>query len=139
MNILSFLTTRRFRITRVRRALHELFSTDHHGLSVAQILAWFAEQNIPVDKSTLYRELDFFVHNHIITMTTLEGVSYFELASEHHHHLICSDCKHIDGIALPDHLTKETTLIRATKNFIVTDHSLTFWGKCQACQTKGLS
>jgi Fur family transcriptional regulator, ferric uptake regulator len=72
--------------------------------------------------------------------------SRYELAigpqgARHHHHLVCTQCGKI--IDYTDFIDDEVELLTRTEkglsqkyNFIITNHTIQFFGLCQECQKK---
>lgn len=92
-----------------------------------------------VDRATIYRCLDSLKLSHTLRIVEIgDGVIRYELAKDHHHHLICYKCKKIKKVELPKDEEKhlENIQIRFQKklNFSSLQHSLEFFGLCQKCQ-----
>lgn len=89
-----------------------------------------------IDRSTVYRALDFFVELGLVSAADVGGATVYEIASaEHdgaHHHLVCRDCGDID------HVPGEAFAVLAER--LLADHgfaadvdSLTITGLCREC------
>lgn len=128
------------RLTRTRRAIVEILCRNKCLLTPAEILAGLRKQHLKTDRTTVYRELGFLLENNLVRKTQTEGNKiYYEIPSEHHHHLICTRCRRVQKITLPDHLKKQERKIFQTQKFQVAFHSLEFYGLCQKCALKSAS
>jgi len=84
---------------------------------------------------TVYRTLSVFEEERILKRVDLRKDSvYFELKTEHHHHIVCTKCDTVEDF---ENLEIEKVLARiATKSskFInIKDHSLELFGLCKTC------
>ncbi len=135
--ILSEITGRGFRLTRVRRAVVEIFLDRGLPLSAADVIAALRPGNASINKTTVYRELAFLEEHGIIKEIRFlhERVKRYELAGgDHHHHLICMKCRKVEDIVLEGDLEEEERRILESTGFRVLDHSLEFVGICQGCR-----
>ncbi len=125
------------RYTSKRRALVEVLEAAGRPLSIPAIL----EQSPGMAQSSVYRNLAVLEHAAIVRrIVTNDDYAAFELAedlSNHHHHLICSNCGAIEDFVVPEPLEQE--LGRTMKNvsrrhqFAVSSHVLDLFGTCQSC------
>ena len=126
-----------FRITKVRRALVELIADASQPLSAIDLLAELSIRDLSVNKTTVYRELDFLLlHHAIIEIDLLDGMKRYELlrSEEHHHHLVCTKCRKIQCIEMNNDLDDLEKRIRRRHQFRVESHILEFFGLCSACE-----
>jgi len=126
--------TRGFRVTRTRRSMIEIFLSKNQPLSPQDVATLLSNKGVIVNKTTIYRELDFLMSEKIIREVKIVGKSlYYELSDRaHHHHVICNGCGIIEDISLPEkNLFKE--VVRQTQ-FEIKDHSLEFYGHCRQCK-----
>ncbi len=81
---------------------------------------------------TVYRALDLFTGLGLVRRLDLgQGPSY-ELAEDHHHHLVCEDCGSITEFEMcPVDLQ---SLPRVGVDFEVRAHSLEVYGRCSDCR-----
>jgi Fe2+ or Zn2+ uptake regulation protein len=134
--ILSALRSQGFRITNVRRSLIGIFGETQGPLSVLDLLAALAQQKLVVNKTTVYRELEFLLGNNLITeVDLLDGLKRYELVQHghHHHHLVCTSCQGIQCIEVKNDLDTLERAISKSHKFTVTSHVLEFFGVCQKC------
>jgi Fur family transcriptional regulator, ferric uptake regulator len=88
--------------------------------------------------TTVYRSLDLLVMQGLVQAVELgDGEKRYELieAGEHHHHLICGNCK--DSIHLDHCLVDDLdSMIKSKYGFEVTAHILEIFGTCKRCNEK---
>lgn len=92
-------------------------------------------------QSSVYRNLSVLEHAGVVRRVITEGeFARYELAeelTEHHHHLICSNCGKVEDVRIPPDL--ETTMDRAVdrlakrSGFAKVRHRLDLIGTCRAC------
>ena len=125
------------RQTKTRRGVL-LVLENSQPLAAPEILARLKENNIVVNKTTVYRELDFLLNKKVIAEVILkDGLKRYELqVPEHGHHLICLQCQKIERVALDNDLDKQEKAITRSRGFKVLNHSLEFYGLCRHCVKK---
>ncbi len=87
-----------------------------------------------LDTATAYRTLDAFIEAGIAHQVELSaGKALYEIAGEHHHHVVCTSCNRIEDvqICLPESLTD--TVRKASGFSSVREHTLEFFGTCKKC------
>lgn len=126
-----------FRMTQLRRKLLKLFSVTRTPLSVPEIDEALTKQKLEVNKTTIYRELEFLLGQEVIHSVQFnDDKKRYELAREHHHHLICEKCQNIVEITIEElepTFPKIEARLKETKGFTLVDHSLEFFGVCKNC------
>jgi len=129
-SIVESLQQKGFRITQIRSALIRIFSKSRMPLSAEAVL-----KRLKAHKVTIYREIDFLVQQHVLQSVALgDRKKRFELAGRpHHHHAVCVKCNRIEDVMLDGHLQKEIRIIEKNKKFVITSHSLEFFGLCNNC------
>ncbi len=134
--IISTLKQKKFKITRVRSGIVKLFTEAKSPLSAKDLLDYFHNIGIKINKTTVYRELTFLLSENIIKEIEFgEGQKRYEIEDfKHHHHLICLKCRKVVDIELKTDLEKEETRFLKEKGFKVINHSLEFFGYCTNCQ-----
>ena len=133
---IAALRHRGYRLTPQRRAVLEVIAgTDEH-LTPADIYHRVRGGHPGIGLVTVYRTLDVFSELGLICELRTEdgGRSYLlTRPSEHHHHLICSNCGKVvnfTGCRLGE---LERRLSRET-GFQIDGHLLEFTGCCPGCQ-----
>ncbi len=125
------------RFTKIRESLLELLLESGAPLSAPALLGLLHAKGITVNKTTIYRELDALGQRQIIRQVQLGGraAQYEIIASDHHHHLVCLECKKVEDVDMLKDLDQEEKKITASTQFTVTSHSLEFYGICKGCKT----
>lgn len=123
------------RITPIRKKILDIFSTSPSPISAPELVESFKNLKIDVNKTTIYRELNFLMTKLFITEVEFgDGKKRYELNNGHHHHLICLNCNKIKDVDLKTDLSEEETKIEQETGFKVKSHSLEFFGHCKNCQ-----
>lgn len=123
------------RLTKTRTEVVKLLYVEQKPIAASDVQALLRQRGIDVNKTTIYRELDFLVQKHYIQEIWLnDGCTYYECISNHHHHLICTVCKGIDDIVLQNEFVQEERRIEREMQFKISHHSLEFFGVCARCQ-----
>jgi Fe2+ or Zn2+ uptake regulation protein len=127
---------KKVRMTPARRALFEIFLNTTKPLSVAKIITDLFDKDIRVNKTTVYRELEFLLHQGIVSEVFINsGKKFYESAeTKHHHHLICKRCGIIEDVVLENDLGYEEIKIEKENGFKIQNHSLEFFGLCINCK-----
>ena len=109
-------------------------SCDH--LTPAAIYERVCQGYLGIGRVTVYRTLDMLVELGLVCKVHTEGDyrSYLmRRHSEHHHHLVCSECGMAVNFTACNLGEVERRLSRETK-FNIKGHLLEFIGCCPACQ-----
>jgi Fe2+ or Zn2+ uptake regulation protein len=125
------------RYTSRRRALVEIVSAASHPLSIPDILT----ARRALAQSSVYRNLAVLEQARVVRrIVTGEDFARFELAedlSEHHHHLVCSNCGTVEDVMLPGTLERRMegalSEAAASAGFSATTHRVDVIGTCRDC------
>ncbi len=126
------------RATKQRYAILELLDSDSFPLSAEDLYIKLKKKGIPISLSTVYRILDVFQEKGIVVRSNLpdDNKAIYELfCDEHHHHLLCVDCRRVfpvEGCPLEGY----ERLIEKQLNFTVKGHNLEVYGHCKDCKNK---
>jgi len=127
-----------FKITPQRRLVINANINSHEHLTPAAIYERVHHGHPSIGLVTIYRTIEILEGLGLICETHVGGScrSYLiRRPSEHHHHLICSDCGRVVDFTdcnldkLESRLTKET-------RFKINGHLLEFLGQCRECKTR---
>jgi Fur family ferric uptake transcriptional regulator len=122
------------RLTKTRLNIVSILSEGHVLFSSKEILEKLRKSGQKVDRTTVYRELQFLLEKEIVKQILLSDTkTRYEIAQKHHHHLICTRCKNIKEVNLKKDLKKEEKEINNKSGFKVTNHTLEFYGLCAKC------
>lgn len=138
-SILNQLKKQGFKITRGRKMVIEIIATCDTPISPLFLFRRLHEKNLLVNKTTVYRELEFLKEQNIIREIQFgeRNKRYEILNSNHHHHIVCKKCKQVEEIvsnSLEEKLDLLEKEIFQMKNFGGINHSLEFFGLCARCQ-----
>lgn len=135
INILEILQKTGLRNTRTRRLTLEFLQHSTAPVAVTDIIDYLHSQEVAVNKTTIYRELEQLLEHHIVQELDFgDRKKRYELAErDHHHHLICLGCGKIEDIHLEKDLEEQEAQIAATHGFTVQRHALEFFGRCATC------
>ena len=125
------------RYTTKRRALVSLLERTGRPLSIAELV----NSRTGLPQSSIYRNLSVLEHAGAVRRVITEGeFARFELTealTEHHHHLICSNCGTVQDVTIPGDLesTMDRTIDRVARRsgFAHVRHRLDLIGTCRRC------
>lgn len=112
------------RLTKARKQILKEF-----GNIVSPISAFDLLKKVKVNKTTIYRELNFLLGKNLIQeVDLLDGKKRYEgTDSGHHHHLVCISCNDVKDVDFEENFD-------LPGDFSVIKHSLEFFGYCKNCQ-----
>lgn len=134
-DIITSLSEQGYKKTRVREAVISHLEDLKKPLSALEIQTFLVTKKLRVNKSTIYRELQFLLeHEVIVEINFGEGKKRYEIAGlPHHHHLICNNCQKIEDIFIEEDLKVVEKKIKKETSFIIKHHTLEFFGLCKTC------
>ena len=109
-------------------------AADHH-LSAEDVYRVLIESGEDIGLATVYRVLTQFEEAGLVVRHNFEGPhAVFELDhGQHHDHLVCVKCDRVEEFV--DRVIEERQQhVAAEAGYTITDHSLTIYGICKACQ-----
>lgn len=123
------------RITKTRTAILDFLLNTKEPQSSLGIIDNLKKSNLPVNKTTVYRELNYLEENGFIRELRLIGkATLFELSNEHRHYLVCLKCHQIKTLTANHRLCQQEANVGQQSGFKILDHSLEFYGLCKKCQ-----
>ena len=133
--ILNNLKEKGFRMTEIRREILKTIAKSKKPLDYFGIKKDLLKRKKEADKATIYREISFLKEQGIIKELRFKSAAkFYEILSDHHHHIVCTECESIDHVKLEENLDKEEEIIAKKNNFKILNHSLEFYGICEKCQ-----
>lgn len=121
------------RITPQRQIVLDALIKHGGHATIAELEQSIAAGTIPINKATVYRILEFFSTNQLISKTEMGGQTYYELIGhERHHHLICTECGHIAHLH-DHHFTNLVTHLADEHQFFADINHLAIHGLCYVC------
>ncbi len=138
LRILDALKEKGYRLTAVRRTMVELFVKAAEPMSAPLIIALLSKKKLKVNKTTVYREIEFLEKEGIIipVYVDAEKKTYELKAGAHHHHVVCQACdtvEDIDSKALESVMKKLESKVKKNSNFTQIWHSVELFGLCKSC------
>ena len=131
---ISLLKKKNARITRAREAVISIIFEANFPLDAPTIISKLNSKNIKVNKTTVYRELDFLLKNGLLKLVFLKPsiVHYESALLPHHHHLVCTNCDSIEEV---DCVIDEDKLLKKVekKGFNLKNHKFEMYGVCASC------
>lgn len=127
-----------YKLTKGRKSIIGFFAKSKSPVSALELLSFLHAENLPVNKTTIYREIKFLKrHNIIREIQFSERNKRYELTiDDHHHHIVCKNCKQVEEVASQE-LESKLSLIEkeiiSQNNFKDIKHSLEFFGLCASC------
>ena len=134
--IVAILRQRGYKLTPQRRAVLNVIARSQDHLTPAEIYQGVHQEYPGIGLVTIYRTLDILAGLGLICEVHAGGScrSYLlRRPSEHHHHLICSDCGKVLDFTDCDLSELEQRLSQET-GFKTEGHLLEFFGCCPDCQ-----
>ena len=126
------------RNTAISKNVIQILEEHHAPISVSQVTIKLNKLNLTPNKSTLYRIFDKLKEKKRVTELILKnGITYFELKSNHHHHhFVCEDCDIVYCLSTChlDKLNINTNDLTPNSNFKVKHHEFTLYGICDLCE-----
>ena len=125
------------RLTQQRLLICEIFFeelTEHANID--ELYQKVKRRNGSIGYATVYRTLKLLTECDMATSIQIgDGTTRFEPVTEHHDHLICTECGKIVEFE-NDEIEKLQVGIAARFGFILTSHSMELFGICQNCARK---
>lgn len=119
------------RMTRQRQRILSLLEMSDRPKNAEIIHQELAGESL--DLSTVYRTLDTFFAEGLISKSSLKNASYYHLRrKDHRHFMICLNCQKM--IAIDCHISEIESQIAADHHFNISHHDMTIYGYCQNCQ-----
>jgi Fe2+ or Zn2+ uptake regulation protein len=123
------------RQTRQRSLIWDVLANADGGhLSAAAVELAIRAAGSPLHRATIYRTLDRLVDDGLLIRTNLgaDG-SQYEIAHDHHHHLVCESCGRVEHVS-DDTVRYAIERIEADSGFELTGAHLSLQGRCSACR-----
>ncbi len=134
--IAGILRQRGYKLTPQRHAVLDVIAHSHDHLTPAAILDRVRQEHPGIGRVTIYRTLGLLTELGLICRVHVESTcrSYLmRRPSEHHHHLICSNCGRVVDFTDCDLSELEQRLSREAE-FEIEGHLLEFHGQCRDCR-----
>ena len=124
------------RLTPQRQIILDTLCEMGGHVTVAELYERVRGRYPAIDRSTVYRALDFFVGLGLVGAAEIGGAAVYEIAGHNdhspHHHLVCRVCGDIDHV--PDAaFAAFAARLRVDYGFAADLDSLTISGLCREC------
>lgn len=124
-DILRELSSRGYRITKARTQVLEAL----HKQSQPQTIGSLCAQSRNADEASVYRTIRTLVDEGFVEEIVLQGdTSRYALASEHHHHAVCTSCGVMEHVACASHKVAVPSSFAS-----IVEHEVTLYGLCKKC------
>jgi len=115
------------RMTSVRSRIINLLERTHAPLTIAQIVS-----KLKMDEVSVYRTLAYFKELDVIEeIRTHAGTRHFALKSDHHHHIICTQCDFVAHVPCTENVKKEKIHHQSFAH--IDEHQVNYYGVCVQC------
>lgn len=96
------------------------------------------DERSDIGLATVYRVLTQFEQAGILLRSNFEsGKAVYELnEGQHHDHFVCTSCGKVEEFYDPE-IEKRQQLIADEMGWSIQDHSMSLYGQCAECKTKG--
>ena len=125
-----------YKLTPQRHAILKVIATSSDHLTPEAIYEKARLINSNIGLATVYRTLDLLSKQHLVCRVhTPDGYRSYMMRrpTEHHHHLVCSQCGRVIDFTECSLADLEQRLSRETK-FDINGHLLEFYGLCPDCR-----
>ncbi|WP_024901819.1 ferric iron uptake transcriptional regulator [Robbsia andropogonis] len=127
----SDLKSKGLKATLPRMKILDIFQSngDRH-LTAEDVYRELIHDELDIGLATVYRVLTQFEQAGMLSRSTFEsGKAVFELKKDHHDHLVCVDCGHVEEF-FDAEIEKRQHNIAEQKGFKLQDHALALYGTC---------
>ncbi|MCX6739079.1 MAG: Fur family transcriptional regulator [Candidatus Parcubacteria bacterium] len=122
-----------YKATPARLAILGVFSEGCNPMNAEQVYAKVKKTGL--DLVTVYRTLTLFEKSRLLRKVDLQKDSvYFELNTDHHHHIICMKCEKVSEFENADDSKLIKAALKQAKDFkSISHHSFDLFGLCNSC------
>ncbi len=129
-----------YRLTEARRSIADLIAARDGHFTAADLVADARKRRIGIGRATIFRTLDVLAELRAVERLDLPTGEHAYVACEpvHHHHVICSNCG--AGRDVDDAGWRAVVRdIERRTGYRIDDHRLELFGRCPACQQRGVA
>ncbi len=127
-----------YRLTQARLTVLKVLETERGHITSATVLDKVERLRPGVGRASVFRALDLFTQLGIIRPTFMETSltpTYVLMHGDHHHHVVCTDCKRFIEFADCGLDALKESLERSL-DMRISGHLLEFFGICADCETE---
>jgi Fur family ferric uptake transcriptional regulator len=105
--------------------------SDLRHMSAEEVYRRLLQEGMEIGLATVYRVLTQFEQAGLLVRHHFEGNrAVYELnAGEHHDHLVCMQCGHVEEFYDPE-IEKRQSKVAKERGFVIHDHSLQIYADC---------
>lgn len=132
--LLQSLRDAKLKATPARRLILDIFSAGCQPINAEFIYHKLKTKKI--NQVTVYRTLSSLEQAGMIKRVNLRKDSaYYELAANHHHHVVCKGCGKIESFDTCTLTELSKNILKHSSQFkVIVDHSLELFGYCRHCR-----
>jgi Fur family zinc uptake transcriptional regulator len=133
--LISILREKGYKITPQRRAVITALVNSDRFATAQRILDYVKKTNPDISLDTVYRNLTLLADLGVvceINTRSKDGNIYELITTKHHHHLVCLSCGKAECLDFCP-INRENLEQIDKKQFVITSHSLEFYGYCANC------
>ncbi|MGB4594019.1 MAG: transcriptional repressor [Coriobacteriia bacterium] len=122
------------RVSETRRAIARVAAGLPGAFSVEQLREETARTVPGVGLATAYRAVNAMLDSgYLASVGTRDGTALYAVCAggAHHHHLVCTTCGAVTGVACP--LDSGLASTAELAGYTLTSHEITLYGVCRAC------
>lgn len=106
---------------------------DRHCWTLDALAAGLAERGLVVDPSSVFRAVNRLEDaGELVRAPVDDRRGHFEVAGDHHEHLVCETCGDVEPIACSV-VASLARSVRTESGFVVTGHQVLLSGTCARC------
>lgn len=135
-NLLNILKNKSYRFSAVRNFVLDSLAKSNKPLCARDLQTLLTKNALLVNRTTLYRELNFLKKEGVIVgMQLKDNKRWYELAlKNHHHHIMCVKCDEIkDFVGCRSKHITDKALAQAPDFLEIQSHNFDFFGLCKSC------
>ena len=135
----AHITKKGLRLTQQRLLISEVFFEEvGHHTNIDELYQKIREKNSGIGYATVYRTLKLLTECGLATsMQFSDGTRRFEPVTEHHDHLICTECGKIMEFENEEIESLQDEVARQF-GFSLTSHTMELYGVCDGMKTEGV-
>ena len=132
MDTLDELKSTGLKATLPRLKILEIFQkAEQRHMTAEDVYRLLLAEHSDIGLATVYRVLMQFEQAGLLSRNHFEaGKAVYELREdEHHDHLVCLDCGHVEEFHDPE-IEKRQHAVAKAKGFLIADHALSLYANC---------
>jgi Fur family ferric uptake transcriptional regulator len=130
----TLLRRRGFRMTPQRQFILDAIGEGHGHTTFDEIFARVQAHAPAMNRTTLYRTLEFLHHQRLVFSAEIGGQTVYEIAGDElHHHLVCVNCGATEQLA-HEAVKPFFSRIERDRGFEVLTNHLALFGLCRECR-----